>query len=142
MKKQIISYSDPGKLPFVASQLLELAPTGSKTFAFYGEMGAGKTTLIKEICSKLGSEDSFSSPTYSIVNEYLTQSGEKIYHMDLYRLNKLEEVLELGIEEYLNSGDYVFIEWPGLIERLLPEEVVKIEMQVHNNMRELSIFIR
>ena len=141
MKKFSIPYNDLNQLPDVAEAVLNQAPPGYRIFAFYGEMGAGKTTLIKELCRHLSSDDNFSSPTYSIVNEYLTETGRKIYHIDLYRLNDLEEAISLGIQEYLDSGNYVFIEWPELIAVLLPPETVKVDMEVRENMRELSIFI-
>ena len=105
-------------------------------------MGTGKTTLIKEICRQLGSTDNFSSPTYSIVNEYLIGgSNQKIYHIDLYRLKNIEEALAIGIEEYISGDSYCFIEWPGLIEQLLPPNTVKVDIKFENNMREISIFM-
>ena len=114
-----------------------------KVFAFYADMGGGKTTFIKALCTQLGSLDNFSSPTYSIVNEYAfpCDSVSKIYHIDLYRLKDLEEALSIGIEEYIDSKNYCFIEWPQLIERLLPEDVIKISISAHDNVRNVSIFI-
>ncbi len=91
--------------------------------AFYGEVGAGKTTLIKEICSQLGVKEASSSPTFSVVNEYEAK-GETLYHMDLYRLQSLDEALEIGIDEYLYSGNTCFIEWPQCIEGLIYDERV------------------
>lgn len=109
-----------------------------KIFAIYGEMGVGKTTLIKAICSHLGSDDNFSSPSFAIINEY--KAGKPIYHADFYRLKKPEEALEIGIEEYLYNGNYCFIEWPELVENWLPEETVKIYMYMGNeNERMITI---
>ncbi|MFR9165974.1 MAG: tRNA (adenosine(37)-N6)-threonylcarbamoyltransferase complex ATPase subunit type 1 TsaE [Dysgonomonas sp.] len=95
-------------------------------FAFYGEMGAGKTTFIKAICERLGVEDVINSPTFAIVNEYRSDSGELIYHFDFYRINKLEEVFDFGYEDYFYSGSICFIEWPEKIETLLPHDTVKV----------------
>jgi tRNA threonylcarbamoyladenosine biosynthesis protein TsaE len=92
---------------------------------FYGSMGAGKTTLIKSLCSQLGVEDDVSSPTYSIVNEYIGNEG-KIYHFDFYRLNHVTEALEIGVEDYLYHGNRCFIEWPELVEELLPSNTPQI----------------
>jgi tRNA threonylcarbamoyladenosine biosynthesis protein TsaE len=130
------------QLPVAAKDLLRFAD-GKKVFAFYAEMGAGKTTFIKALCTELGSHDNFSSPSYSIVNEYLisTNPPSKIYHIDLYRLNETEEALSIGIEEYLYSGHYCFIEWPALIEAYLPDDVVKIYIECNANVRNVSIFI-
>lgn len=105
-------------------------------------MGAGKTTLVKAICQLLGSTDNLSSPSFSIVNEYLSSTQEiKIYHLDLYRLNDVSEAIEAGVQEYLYSDDYCLIEWPELIEPLLPEDVVKISITVMDNTRNVAIFI-
>lgn len=96
--------------------------------AFYGKMGAGKTTLIKELCKQLGVNDVVNSPTFSLVNEYHTQNGETIYHFDFYRINKLEEAYDFGYEEYFYSGNLCLIEWPELIEQLLPEDTLKLQI--------------
>lgn len=144
MKQQEISIFGVDELPKVAQSILQCAE-GRKVFAFYAEMGAGKTTLIKEICKQLGSHDNFSSPTYSIVNEYLINDHsntmrDKIYHLDLYRLKNIEEAIDVGVEDYINGDHYCFIEWADLIESLLPDDVVKIEMKSDGNLRNLSIF--
>ena len=97
-------------------------------FAFYGSMGAGKTTFIKAICEELGVEDVITSPTFAIVNEYTTPSEEAIYHFDFYRIKKLEEVYDMGYEDYFYSGSLCLIEWPELIEELLPEDAVKVNI--------------
>ena len=99
-------------------------------FAFYGKMGAGKTTFIKALCEALGVSDVVNSPTFSIVNEYRSDTtGELVYHFDFYRIEKLEEVYDMGYEDYFYSGALCFIEWPELIEELLPEDAVKVEIE-------------
>ncbi len=97
-------------------------------FAFYGKMGAGKTTFIKAVCECLGVEDVINSPTFAIVNEYRSETGELIYHFDFYRIQKLEEVYDMGYEDYFYSGALCFIEWPELIEEVLPGNAVKVEI--------------
>ena len=98
-----------------------------RIFAFYGKMGAGKTTFIKAICEELGVEDVITSPTFAIVNEYRSETTlQLIYHFDFYRIKKLEEVYDMGYEDYFYSGALCFMEWPELIEELLPEDVVKV----------------
>ena len=108
-----------------------VAATGENTvFAFYGKMGAGKTTFIKAVCEELGVEDVITSPTFAIVNEYRSDTtGELIYHFDFYRIQKIEEVYDMGYEDYFYSGALCFIEWPELIEELLPEEAVKVTIE-------------
>lgn len=91
-----------------------------KVLLFHGEMGAGKTTLIKEICKELGSDDSISSPTFSIVNEYITLNNDTIYHFDFYRINSMEEAYNIGIEDYFYTDAWCLIEWPSVIKNLLP----------------------
>lgn len=98
-------------------------------FAFYGKMGAGKTTFIKAVCECLGVEDVINSPTFAIVNEYRSETGELIYHFDFYRIRKLEEVYDMGYEDYFYSGALCFIEWPELIEEVLPGNAVKVEIE-------------
>ena len=100
-----------------------------RVFAFYGEMGAGKTTFIKAICEELGVEDVITSPTFAIVNEYSLPDGECIYHFDFYRIKKLEEVYDMGFEDYFYSGALCFIEWPELIEEVLPEDAVTVQIK-------------
>ena len=96
-----------------------------KVFAFYGKMGAGKTTFVKAICEELGVEDVITSPTFAIVNEYEAHD-QSIFHFDFYRIKRLEEVYDMGYEDYFYSGSLCFIEWPELIEDLLPEDAVKV----------------
>ena len=98
-------------------------------FAFYGKMGAGKTTFIKAVCECLGVEDVINSPTFAIVNEYRSETGELIYHFDFYRIKKLEEVYDMGYEDYFYSGALCFIEGPELIEEVLPGNAVKVEIE-------------
>ena len=105
-----------------------------RVFAFYGKMGAGKTTFIKAICEELGVEDVITSPTFAIVNEYTSQSSlltpnDSIFHFDFYRIKKLEEVYDMGFEDYFYSGSLGFIEWPELIEEVLPEDAVKVTIE-------------
>ena len=101
-----------------------------KVFAFYGKMGAGKTTFIKAICEQLGVDDVITSPTFAIVNEYQSAiTGDSIYHFDFYRIKKLEEVYDMGYEDYFYSGSLCFLEWPELIEELLPEDATKVTIE-------------
>ncbi len=101
-----------------------------KVFAFYGKMGAGKTTFIKAVCEVLGVDDTVTSPTFAIVNEYTSDKVDfPIYHFDFYRIKKLDEVYDMGYEDYFYGGGVCFIEWPELIEELLPEEAIKVEIK-------------
>lgn len=98
-------------------------------FAFYGKMGAGKTTFIKAVCEELGVDDTVTSPTFAIVNEYEAANGRPIYHFDFYRIKKVSEAYDMGCEEYFYSGHPCFIEWPELIEEVLPEETVNVTIE-------------
>lgn len=98
-------------------------------FAFYGEMGAGKTTFIKAVCKELGVVETVASPTFAIINEYKGGDGRPIYHFDFYRIHKLEEVFDFGYEDYFYSGYTCFIEWPELIEQILPADTVKLSIR-------------
>ncbi len=109
-----------------AEKILQACPT-DRIFAIYGGLGAGKTTLVKGLAEVLGSKDVVKSPTFSIVNEYDSPHGS-IFHFDFYRIERLEEVYDLGYEEYFFSGNFCFIEWPELIEPLVPEEAVLIRI--------------
>ena len=112
-----------------AKQFIENMGDG-KVFAFYGKMGAGKTTFIKAICEELGVDDVITSPTFAIVNEYQSATtGDSIYHFDFYRIKKLEEVYDMGYEDYFYSGSLCFLEWPELIDDLLPEDATKITIE-------------
>lgn len=98
-------------------------------FAFYAPMGTGKTTFIKAVCEELGVSDVINSPTFSIINEYRSdKSGELIYHFDCYRLNKIEDALNLGVEDYFDSGSLCFIEWPEILEPILPNDIARIQI--------------
>lgn len=102
----------------------------SSVFAFYGKMGAGKTTFIKAVCEELGVEDVITSPTFAIVNEYRSETtGELIYHFDFYRVKKIDEVYDMGFEDYFYSGALCFIEWPELCEEVLPSDTVKVTIE-------------
>ena len=137
MTSNLYDISDLNQLSSVAIKLLSLSD--NRIFAFYGEMGVGKTTFIKHCCSHLKVVDPISSPTFSIVNEYLTIDNNKVFHFDLYRLNNLEEVEQLGVEIYLNSGYYCFIEWPNLMEPFLPKKHHAIKMRNNNGKKELIV---
>ena len=118
-----------------------VAQMGEHTiFAFYGKMGSGKTTFIKAICEELGVEDIITSPTFAIVNEYHTATADEvIYHFDFYRIKKTEEVYDMGYEEYFYSGDVCFIEWPELIEDLLPDDAVRVSIyEIEDGKREVE----
>lgn len=116
------------ELPSIARRLLVEA-RDQNVWLFYGEMGVGKTTLIKAICQELGVKDITSSPTFSIVNEYAGADGP-IYHFDFYRIQSEQEALDLGYEEYFYSGQYCFVEWPELIPSLLPEDAAAIHIEL------------
>jgi ATPase, YjeE family len=124
----LIEIPDLTKLSDAVSVLIEKIK-GKHIIAFYGKMGAGKTTVIKEICSQLKVIDVVSSPTFSLINEYHRKNGKSIFHFDFYRINKLDEAYDLGYEEYFYSDTLCLIEWPEKIEPLLPDEtlIVKIE---------------
>jgi tRNA threonylcarbamoyladenosine biosynthesis protein TsaE len=122
----------------VATQILAANP--KKIILFNGEMGVGKTTLIKQLCKNLGVQDATSSPTFSLVNEYYTSDNQIVYHFDFYRLNKETEALDMGVDDYLYSGNWCFIEWSEKIASLLPEEtsIITIEL-LADGKRELKL---
>ncbi len=170
---KILALKNLSELPAIAKAILEFAETKLPPFGragvgcifcFYGELGAGKTTLIKELCKQLGVTDKGSSPTFALINEYRAQApslkgedkdnsslsqrdsfgagggqGLCIYHLDLYRLKSESEIYDIGYEDYLFSGNYCFIEWPEKIERLLPKDYVKVKIDVKNEERIISI---
>ena len=109
-------------------------------FAFYGKMGAGKTTFIKAVCEELGVDDTVTSPTFAIVNEYEAAQGRPIYHFDFYRIKKVSEAYDMGCEEYFYSGHPCFIEWPELIEEVLPEETVNVTIEALPNGERRLVF--
>jgi tRNA threonylcarbamoyladenosine biosynthesis protein TsaE len=116
------------QLDEIAVDILDRYPEPA-LFALYGEMGSGKTTLIKSLCKALGTIDKVTSPTFALINEYQTELAGPVYHFDVYRIKKLEEVMDIGYETYFFSGHYVFVEWPELISELLPEEYVYIKIR-------------
>ena len=111
-----------------AAKQFVAAMGSNRVFAFYGQMGAGKTTLIKALCTELGVDDVITSPTFAIVNEYTAGDGSPIYHFDFYRIKKLDEVYDMGYEDYFYNGGLCLIEWPELIESLLPEDAVEVHI--------------
>lgn len=127
MTEQQIKINSLEEYPTAARTFIE-AMADNRIFAFYGNMGTGKTTLIKSICEEMGVQDTINSPTFAIVNEYEDAESRTIYHFDFYRIKSLAEVYNMGYEEYLYSDAICFIEWPELIEELLPEEAVKVEI--------------
>ncbi|REE01243.1 tRNA (adenosine(37)-N6)-threonylcarbamoyltransferase complex ATPase subunit type 1 TsaE [Marinoscillum furvescens] len=137
MKTLTIAYES--ELADVARELLPLIQR-QPIVCFHGEMGAGKTTLIKVICEQLGVQDAMSSPTFSIVNEYRDAEDAPIYHFDFYRVEKLQEALDIGADEYFYSGDVCLIEWPEMIKELIPESHLEINIKlVGANQREITI---
>ncbi len=112
----------------IASKII--SSTKNKTLLFYGEMGVGKTTLIKEICKQLSVTDTISSPTFSLVNEYETSKSEKVFHFDFYRIEEEEEALDMGIEDYFYNNDWCLVEWPQNIKNLLPLDAVEIHLSI------------
>ena len=112
-----------------AARLFIDAMGDQQVFAFYGSMGAGKTTFIKAICEEMGVSDVVTSPTFAIVNEYTTDKGQRIFHFDFYRIKKLEEVYDMGYEDYFYSDALCFIEWPELLEELLPDNAVRVNIK-------------
>ena len=122
-------------LPIVAKELIECLQVAPRVWLFRGQMGAGKTTLSKELLKQLGVLQNVQSPTFSLVNEYVSTSGEIIYHFDLYRLKNIQEALAIGIEEYLDSGHYCFIEWPEQAEELWDFPHVNVEIEAMNEVQ-------
>lgn len=130
-----------GDLPDAAEKIIERL-VFHRVVAFYGPMGAGKTTLIREICNQLGVQDNVTSPTFALINQYRTEEGTRINHFDFYRINKLEEAYDLGYEEYFDSDDLCLIEWPEKIEELLPEDTLKVMIEVdpdHDDRRLITV---
>ncbi len=121
--------SDPRQLRPVAEKIIQFAGD-HKVWLFNGDMGAGKTTMIQAICQAKGVVDAVTSPTYTVIREYRDLSGEEYYHFDFYRLKDLKEALDIGCDEYFDSGNYCFIEWPDLVAPILPEKYITINIQV------------
>jgi tRNA threonylcarbamoyladenosine biosynthesis protein TsaE len=137
---QTFRCTDITELDPVAAEILRLFPS-DRIFTLSGPMGSGKTTLVKAFCRALGTTDAVSSPTFTIVNEYLSGTGEPVYHFDFYRINSISEVYDLGFEDYLYSGSYCFIEWPEAAAGLMPERTVHIALQVTDHTRTLTVSI-
>ena len=138
--RKIIGVSQ-AQLPLAAREIIDYC-TGESVWVFDGRMGAGKTTLIKEIAKHLQVEEVVSSPTFSIVNEYQQGDGKPIYHFDFYRINQPEEALDLGVEDYFYSGNYCWIEWAERISAYIPEKFALISIEVgENDEREISVKI-
>ena len=128
----MISYISIDELDVFAIRFWKLVKD-AKVFAFYGEMGAGKTTIIGALCKQKGVKEGISSPTFSIINEYIffqENKERKIYHLDLYRLNSMEEIVQAGVEDCLYSGDICFVEWPEKAPQLLPENTVRVFVKI------------
>jgi len=128
------------ELKYAAEQLISFGGS-QKIFLFYGDMGAGKTTLIKSLCDNLGVKEPATSPTFSIVNEYQGESS-RIYHFDFYRLKNQSEALDLGYEEYFYSGNYCFIEWPEKIPDLWPDHYIRVDIEVLGENERLLTFAK
>ena len=128
MKDKQFTINSVEQLSEVSDYLISLRDKAD-VIAFYGSMGAGKTTLIKNLCHRMGVTDEVNSPTFAIVNEYVTEEGESVYHFDFYRIKKLEEAYDIGYENYFYSGNLCLIEWPEMIEPLLPEKYIRVEIR-------------
>ena len=128
-----------GQLCEVAKKILETYPQ-ERVFGFYGEMGSGKTTLIKEICKLLGVQDVTSSPTFAIINEYWTKDGQPLYHFDFYRINEPADATRIGFEEYLCSGHYCFIEWTEQVESILQGDFIPVRIERVDDITRLFSF--
>ena len=135
MKLQVNSLEE---LPLAAKKILDES-NSEKIFVFKGEMGSGKTTLIKELCLQIGVISAMSSPTFSLINEYETNNGEVVYHFDFYRLEDEQEAFDYGYEDYFFSGNYCFIEWPEKIPNLIPDNYLLIEIEMNLQIREMQV---
>lgn len=132
-KAEIKSLSD---INHIAARFIQAHPA-DRIFAFYGEMGAGKTTFIKALCEEMQVLDYVTSPTFALINEYRTGNNQAIFHFDFYRIKNISEAFDFGYEDYFYSGDYCFIEWPELIEPLLPSIAVKVTIREIENGRRI-----
>ena len=129
---QVVSCPDLAHLPAVARQIIDFAQA-TPVWLFYGDMGAGKTTLIKALCQVWEIQDTVSSPTFALVNEYRRPDGQIVYHFDFYRIEDEEEAVDIGVDEYFYSQHYCFVEWPAKIRNLLPETYIRIRIQVNED---------
>lgn len=122
-----LKIQSPERIDDTARRLLTAFPD-NRVFAFYGEMGAGKTTLIKALCRVLKVSDVTSSPSFGLIHEYRSDRGDLVYHFDFYRIETVEEIFDIGYEEYIYSGDYCFLEWPELVEAILPSDTIRLAL--------------
>lgn len=129
-----INVNGLGDLPDAAEEILA-ALDGRNVVALYGPMGAGKTTLVREICARLGSEDTVTSPTFALINRYNSAEGNAIFHFDFYRIERQEEAFDMGYEEYFYSDGLCLVEWPEKVEELLPDDVMKVTITPTSNTR-------
>ena len=132
MKHEILIH-DIADLDRAAGEFLEKT-SGHSLIAFFAPMGAGKTTFTTAICRSLGVRDAVCSPTFTIVNEYVTSTGESVYHFDFYRISKLQEAIDIGLDDYLYSGCLCLMEWPENVEELLPEETLRVNIRVNDDL--------
>ena len=139
MKEKQFHINSVEQLSEVSDYLISMR-NEADIIAFYGAMGAGKTTLIKNLCHKMSVTDEVNSPTFAIVNEYVTEKGESVYHFDFYRIKKIEEAYDIGFENYFDSGNLCLIEWPEMIESLMPEKYIRVEIRqgMTDNEREIT----
>ncbi len=136
---QQITVSNLDGIAAAAKQFVALMGT-NKVFALFGPMGVGKTTFVRAVCQELGVQDTVTSPTFAIVNEYRTATARSVYHFDFYRIRKVEEVYDMGYEDYFYSGSVCFLEWPELVEELLPEDVVRVTLsEAEDGVRTISL---
>ncbi len=133
-----IDFSDINRLETVGRKVLNY-DENARVFAFFGQMGIGKTTLIKAICKLLNVQEYVTSPTFPIINEYMTKDGEPVYHFDFYRIRNDEEIFELGYEDYFYSGYYCFIEWGENIFKYLPKNFLHLDLKEENDKKVLQI---
>lgn len=127
-----LTCNNTGDLPGIAKKLLNLFPE-KRIFIFKGELGTGKTTLIKALCKELKVVGLTNSPSFSIVNEYPTETGDLVYHFDFYRIKNIAEIFDIGYEEYFFSGYYCFIEWPEVAEQIIPKPYVEVEIRLDDD---------